>query len=81
MRKPKAWPVNEGLEAAASPLPTDPERVASFPGSWWTTAPVPNLRARSAFRQWRWFVGVGCAIMSIIALWMMAARIVNKILQ
>jgi serine/threonine-protein kinase len=66
--------LNDGLPAAAPPLPTDPEKAASSLDAWPTTAPVPSLRAPSVFRHWRWFVGVGCAIALVFAVWMAAPR-------
>ena len=69
---------NKGLEAAAPPLPTDPEKGASSPGTSPTTAQVFSRRTPHVFRYWRWFVGAGCTIVPLFAVWMMAARIANK---
>jgi eukaryotic-like serine/threonine-protein kinase len=67
-----------GLAAAAPPLPTDPEKGAWSPGTWPDEAPVSGRTTPFVFRHWRWFVGVGCTIVPIFAVWMMAARIANR---
>jgi serine/threonine-protein kinase len=69
---------NKDLGAAAPPLPTDSEEGETSPGTWPDDAPVSGRRTPSVFRHWRWFVGVGCTIVPIFAVWMMAARIANK---
>jgi hypothetical protein len=69
---------DKGLGAAAPPLPTDSEEGATSPGTWPDSAQVSGRRTPSAFRHWRWLVGVGCAIVPIFAVWMMAARIANR---
>jgi serine/threonine-protein kinase len=69
---------NWGLGAVAPPLPTDPEEGAWSPSTCPAEAPVSSRGTPFVFRHWRWFVGVGCTIVPIFAVWMMAARIANK---
>jgi hypothetical protein len=79
---------NGGLEAAAPPLPTDPERGALSRMTRPIAVRLSGLRSFSVFRNWRWIVGVGSTIVPVFALWMAArsagddqhpapARIVN----
>jgi serine/threonine-protein kinase len=78
----------EGLQAAAPPLPADPEKGALLLDTWPTTAPVSSFSSHPVLRHWRWFVGVGSTVVPIVALWIAArsagedphaapARIVN----
>jgi serine/threonine protein kinase len=67
--------LKEGLQTAAPPLPTDPEKGASCLATWPTTAPVSSLRSHYVLRHWRWFVGAGCTIVPVFALWMAARSV------
>ncbi len=62
--------VDDGLPAAALPLPmeakTSPSPAAKSP----ITIPLSGLRSLAVFQDRRWLVGAGCAIALVFAVWM-----------
>jgi serine/threonine-protein kinase len=61
---------DDGLQAVALPLPTEPATSSSPQGTSQITIPLSGLRSLAIFQDRRVLVGAGCAIALGFAVWM-----------